>query len=314
MEGRGRHPSWGAKPRWSRWHTRPPRWSWPGRATVGDRLRRRGVVPPTRHRRRIGHPGQPTTLRAAPHEGWRAEVTGQCPTGDGRYGDPVPVAAGDRRVRRGGQALSATRVAEATPVCTRRFNACGVPKRRRTDHGGPVATTTRGRLAHRSAWWVRLGIFPALIAPGTPQPNGRHARRPRTRKAATTRPPARTRRAQPRPCERCREACHGQPPHEALDRQPPAACDDPSPRQMPNSWPPLEDPDRVEGRDVRANGGSRGHPQGVNVSQTCLGAYVGLEDIDEGLWPVDFGPLTLGRRLARHLRIEDVYGRLQRHR
>jgi hypothetical protein len=83
---------------------------------------------------------------------------------------------------------------------------------------------------------------------------------------------------------------------------------------MPNSWPRLEYPDRFEVRDVSANGGIRWNHPWVNVSHTGIGAYGGLEDIDDGIWHVDFGPLTLGRLLERHLRIEDVYGRLTRHR
>ena len=43
------------------------------------------------------------------------------------------------------------------------------------------------------------------------------------------------------------------------------------------------------------------------------GEYVGLEEIDEGIWNVYFGPLKLGRLHERHRRIEDEYGRLTRH-
>jgi putative transposase len=224
------------------------------------------------------------------------------------------VADGDRRVLLGCQALSSTRVAEAKPVFTRLFKAFGLPKRIRTDNGVPCATNTLGRLSQLSAWWVRLGIFPERIEPGTPQQNGRHARRHRTLKADTTRPPARTRRAQQRRCDRFREEFNGQRPHEALDMQPPASGDDPSPRQMPNRLPALEYPDRFEVRDVSAKGGIRWHHQWVNVSHVCVGAYVGLEEIDDGLWNVYFGPLTLGRLLERHRRLEDAYGRLKRRR
>jgi putative transposase len=306
MEGRGRHPAWGAKTRWSLLPTRQPRGSWPGRSTGCEILRRRGLVPQTRHRRLIGHPGKPTTLIAAPTEVWRADCHGPCQTGDGLSGDPLTGAAGYRRVRRGGQTLASTRVAEATPVCTRLFNAFGFPKRLRPDTGVPLATNPLGRRSPLSAWWVRRGICPERIAPGQPPQNGRPERRPRTLKADTTRPPARTRRAQPRQVERFREACNGPRPHEALDLPPPASCDDPSPRPMPTRWPPLDDPDRFAVRDVSAHGGIRwNHPWG-NVSQTCIGAYVGLEAIDAGIWHVSFGPLTRGRRLERHRRIEEV--------
>jgi len=46
----------------------------------------------------------------------------------------------------------------------------------------------------------------------------------------------------------------------------------------------------------------------------CVGEYVGLEEIDDGIWNVYFGPLKLGRLRERRMRIEDEYGRLYRHR
>ena len=82
---------------------------------------------------------------------------------------------------------------------------------------------------------------------------------------------------------------------------------------MPNKLPPLEYPDRFEVRYVSANGaGIRWNKRWVNVSITCVGEYVGLEEIDDGVWNVYFGPLKLGRLLERHMRIEDEFGRLKR--
>ena len=52
----------------------------------------------------------------------------------------------------------------------------------------------------------------------------------------------------------------------------------------------------------------------MNVSIVCVGEYVGLEEIDDGIWNVYFGPLKLGRLHERRMRIEDAYGRLYRHR
>ena len=42
------------------------------------------------------------------------------------------------------------------------------------------------------------------------------------------------------------------------------------------------------------------------------GEYVGLEEVDDGLWDVYFGPLKLGRMIERILRIEDDKGRTVR--
>jgi putative transposase len=314
IELRQHHPAWGAKQRRAMLQKRQPRWPLPARSTVGALFSRHGLVPKTRPRRPIGHPGQPPSLLLAPHAGGSADVKGHFTTGGGLYGDPLTVADGYSRFRLGCHALASTRVAEAKPVFTRSFKAFGLPQRLRTDNGGPWATNTLGRLSHRSAWWVRLGLLPACLEPGTPQQNGRHERMHRTLKAATTRPPARTRRAQPLKFEPFREEFNGQRPHEALDMRTPAACYAPASRQMPTTRPPLEYPDRVEVRYVRAHGGIRWHHRGVHVSHVCVGQYVGLEDIDDGGWNVAFGPLKLGRFLERHRRLAEAYGRRKRRR
>jgi hypothetical protein len=102
--------------------------------------------------------------------------------------------------------------------------------------------------------------------------------------------------AQPQPCNHCREAFHHAHPPEAVALHPPASCEAPTPREIPNTRPPATYPDRFEGRDVSATGGIRWtHPWG-NLTITCARAYVGIEDIDDGVWNVDCGPLIPGRR------------------
>jgi putative transposase len=314
IELRQHHPSWGAKKLLSILQKRHPRWPLPARSTVCDIFSRHGLVPKTRHRRHIGHPGKPTSLILAPNDVWSADFKGHFKTGDGLYCYPLTVADGYSRFLLGCHALSSTGVAEAKPVFTRLFKEFGLPKRIRTDNGVPFATNTLGRLSQLSAWWVRLGILPEFIEPGKPQQNGRHERMHRTLKAETTRPPAHTRRAQQRKFECFREEFNFQRPHEALDMRTPAACYAPSSRKMPNKLPPLEYPDRFEVRYVSANGGIRWNHRWANVSHVCVGEYVGLEEIDDGVWNVYFGPLKLGRFLERHMRIEDAYGRLKRRR
>jgi putative transposase len=312
LEARHRHPSWGGKKLLALLHKRHPRWLLPGRSTACDILSRHGMVPTRRHRRRIGHPGKPTTRILAPNDVWGADYKGQFRTGDGRYCYPLTVTDGFSRYLLGCQGLPSTAVAGAKPVFTRLFHEYGLPTRIRTDNGVPFATTTLARLSKLSAWWVRLGILPEFIEPGRPDQNGRHERMHRTLKAETTRPAAGNLAAQQRRFNDFREEFNEERPHEALDQQTPAACYVPSARAMPATVPPLEYPDRFEVRYVSANGGIRWNRRWVNVSTVCIGEYVGLEEIDDGIWNVYFGPLKLGRLLERHLRIEDAYGRLRR--
>jgi transposase InsO family protein len=176
LEARRRHPSWGAKKLLAILGKRHPTWPWPGRSTVCELLSRNGLVPKKRHRRRIGHPGKPTTLIAAPNDVWTADFKGHFKTGNGRYCYPLTVADGYSRYLLGCQALLSTAVGEAKPVFARLFKEFGLPQRIRTDNGVPFATNTLARLSQLSAWWVRLGILPELIEPGKPQQNGRHER------------------------------------------------------------------------------------------------------------------------------------------
>ena len=74
---------------------------------------------------------------------------------------------------------------------------------------------------------------------------------------------------------------------------------------MPDRLPALEYPDRFEVRYVSANGGIRWTRRWVNVSRVCIGEYVGLDEIDDGIWTVYFGSLKPGRLNERHMRIED---------
>ena len=313
LEVRRRHPSWGAKKLLTIVHKRHPRWDLPGRSTVCDILSRNGMVPKQRNRRRIGHPGKPTSLILAPNDTWCADFKGEFKTRDGVYCYPLTVTDGYSRYLLGCQALHSTAVVGAKPVFTQLFREYGLPKRIRTDNGVPFATNTLARLSRLSAWWVRLGVLPELIELGKPQQNGRHERMHKTLKAEATKPPAGNLPAQQRKFNRFREEFNNERPHEALDQQTPASVFAPSPREMPDKLPALDYPDRFEVRYVSANGGIRWNRAWVNVSIVCAGEYVGLEEIDNGIWNVYFGPLKLGRLHERHMRIEDAYGRLKRH-
>jgi transposase InsO family protein len=313
VELRTHHPSWGAKKLLAVLERRHRGWELPARSTTCEILKRQGLVVGKRNRRRIGHPGKPTTQILSPNDCWCADFKGQFKTVDGIYCYPLTVTDGYSRFLLGCQALKSTRVDESKPVFTRLFKEHGLPTRIRTDNGVPFATNTLARLSQLSAWWVRLGVMPELIEPGKPQQNGRHERMHRTLKAETTRPPANSRLAQQRKFDRFQHEFNFERPHEALDMQTPASVYRDSPREMPDRLPPIEYPDRYEVRYVSANGGIRWKCDWVNVSMTCAGEYVGLEEIDDGVWNVYFGPLKLGRLLERHMRIEDAFGRLKRH-
>jgi putative transposase len=77
LDARRRHPHWGGKKLLALLHKQHPRWSLPGRSTACDILKRHGMVPLRRQRRRLGHPGKPTTAILAPNDVWSADYQGQ---------------------------------------------------------------------------------------------------------------------------------------------------------------------------------------------------------------------------------------------
>ena len=97
LDARRRHPTWGAKKLLTLVHKRHPCWDLPGRSTVCDILSRNGMIPKQRRRRRIGHPGKPTSVILAPNDVWSADFKGQFKTGDGIYCYPLTVTDGFSR-------------------------------------------------------------------------------------------------------------------------------------------------------------------------------------------------------------------------
>ena len=312
LELRHRRPTWGARKLIAYLAKRHPDWPLPARSAVCELLKRRGLVRRKRARRTIGHPGKPSTLVVAPNQIWCADFKGQFRMGNGRYCYPLTVTDQYSRYLLGCHGLPSTAVDGAKPVFHRLFQEHGLPQYIRTDNGVPFATNTLARLSRLSAWWVRLGVLPQLIEPGRPQQNGRHERMHRTLKDETTRPAAAAMRSQQLKFDRFRKIFNEERPHEALEQCTPASVYQASPREMPSKLPPLEYPDRYEVRYVSANGGIRWNNQWVNVSTTCIGEYVGLEEIDDGVWNLYYGALRLGRFYERKMKIEDAYGRLNR--
>jgi len=313
LEARRHHPTWGAKKLLKILSARQPNCDWPSRTTVCDILARHGLIKKPRRRRLIGHPGKPTSIITAPNQIWSADFKGHFKTRDGYYCYPLTVADGFSRYLLGCQALLSTSCTDAKPVFRRLFQEFGLPQRIRTDNGVPFATVSLARLSTLSAWFIRLGIMPELIEPGKPQQNGRHERMHRTLKAEATRPPAANHRSQQRTFNRFRNEFNNERPHEALALETPATLYQPSTRPYPARLPPLEYPAHFETRYVSYNGGFRWNCAWIHLSLTCAGEYVGLEEIDNGIWNVYFGPLRLGRLSEQHMRIEDAYGSLWRH-
>jgi putative transposase len=136
-------------------------------------------------------------------------------------------------------------------------------------------------------------VLPERITPGKPQENGRLERLHLTLLQDTASPPAATLRAQAARFRDFRATYNQDRPHAALGNATPAECYAPSPRRWDGV---LRSPEPAVDavRRVKSNGLIRWHGVLVYISEALAGEPIGLDEGDDGLWTVRYGPILLG--------------------
>lgn len=305
-----RFPNWGPKKLLVMLHSNYPEWEVPSRTTVYNILKKEGLVKSRRTRRHLITGIRPFATASAPNDVWSADFKGQFITRDRSLCYPLTVMDQVSRFLLSCRITTGTCLDETKAEFERLFYEYGLPKRIRTDNGVPFASVSDCGLSRLSIWWLRLGITPERIEPGKPQQNGRHERMHRTLKMEAINPPAQTRKQQQELFDTFRAAYNNQRPHEAIGMQVPASIYYRSQRHMPDKPPLIDYPGHFHLALVNHNGCIC--RQGRYVYITCLlkGEIVGLEEIDNGVFDVYFGPLKLGLLKERVLSKKDRYARL----
>jgi putative transposase len=289
------HPDWGPGKVLDYLEDRQPNLCLPAVSTAGSILDRHGLVERRRTRRVLKHPGGPVLRPLAPNEVVTADFKGQFRTRDGRYCYPVTIADSFSRYLLACQALSSTRTEEARPVFERLFRAVGLPEVIHTDNGSPFSSTGLHGLCALSVWWIRLGIQHQLSRPGKPQDNGAHERMHRTLKRATARPPEANLEQQQRRFDAFRQEFNEERPHDALGGKPPARIWKPSSRPYPAKILGPQYPGHYEKRRVSSAGCIRFKTHVLFISQAIKQEWIGLDEIDNGVWSVYFYDVLLAR-------------------
>lgn len=295
IAARKKHPRWGPRKLldWLRW--RQPDLELPAPSTAGELLRREGLSQRERRRRRWRHPGPPRRELFSPNDLWTADFKGQFRTRDGMYCYPLTIADQASRYLLRCQALTSTRTAETKPVMERLFREIGLPSAIRTDNGVPFASTGIHGLCALNVWWIRLGIAHQRIQPSHPEQNGVHERMHRTLKAETTRPPAANRRAQQRAFDRFRVEFNEERPHDALGGRAPGTVWSPPSRAYPSRLQGPEYPGHYQTRFVSNAGTFRFQCQQLFISNALQQDWIGLEEVDGGVWAIYFYDVLLAR-------------------
>jgi transposase InsO family protein len=280
-----------------------PEVAWPAASTIGDILKREGLVEARRRRRRAIAQGEIVAPATAANEEWSIDFKGWFRTADGTRCDPLTITDAASRY------LIEVRIVEPTwagvrGAMERVFEEIGLPDAIRSDNGSPFGSTGAGGLSALSVWWLKLGVEPRYIPPSSPQDNGRHERMHRTLKAQTSKPAAANASAQQARFDRFRRHYNEERPHEALEQTPPATRWQPPDCTLPAH---LDDPwydANHEVRRVRPLGDIKWRGEHVFIGEAFAGELVGIAEHETGASIVrfchrDLGVIDRDRRFLR---------------
>ena len=303
------HPRWGPRKLLNLMERHDPEQHLPAISTAAHILSREGLVKPRRRYRRA-HPGCPKNQPQGPNDIWAADYKGQFRLKNGDYCFPLTVSDLSSRFVLGCDAHPAISLERSFKHFRHVFETYGLPNRIRTDNGVLFASNALARLSQLSVWFIKLGIYPELIEPGKPQQNGVHERMHRTLKQDATIPPASSMRGQQRKFDRFLEEFNQERPHEALGMKRPGEVYQPSIRSMPNRIEPYEYPSHYLVRRVSRSGTIRVFHNQIFVSNTLQEDYVGLEEVDDGVYDLYFCFYQIGRYELRSNKIHDIVSKV----
>lgn len=267
--------------------------AWPAASTIGDILKREGLVERRRRRRRAIGQREIAAQAGVPNEEWAIDFKGWFRTIDGTRCDPLTITDAASRY------LIEVRIVEPTfagvrGALERVFDEIGLPDAIRSDNGAPFGSSGPGGLSALSAWWLRLGVEPRYIRPASPQDNGRHERMHRTLKESTSTPAARSAHEQQIRFDGFRRHYNEERPHEALGQVPPAKRWRPPCRSLPRRLDePWYDADH-QVRRVRPTGQIKWRGDLVFIGEALKGQLIGLAEHDIGGHIVRFCGRDLG--------------------
>ncbi len=291
---RRKYPSWGPRKLRARLTLDHPDIKWPAASTIGDILKREGLVRPRKLRKRVPPMAHPFREVLAPNDVWCIDFKGWWKTGDGKRVLPFTVTDAMSRYLLVCEAVEHPDFETVWASLTRAFREYGLPKAIRSDNGPPFGAVAAAGLSRLGVNFVRMGIMPERITPGKPQENGRHERMHQTLKRDAATPPSETLKAQLARLEAFRRIYNHERPHEALGQIPPARVYTPSPRlwdgklRAPNYW------NATTTRMVRICGSILWHKKELFVSEVLRRQRVGLFEIGDEHFEVRYGPILLG--------------------
>ena len=267
---------------------------WPASSTMGEWLKKRGLVKERKRRLRVPPYTEPFQSCQGPNAVWSADFKGQFFTRDGKLCYPLTVSDNYSRYLLACQGLPGPRYQPTKKVLESAFREYGLPHAIRVDNGTPFASRGIGGLSRLSIWWIQLGIIPERIDKGRPQQNSRHERMHRTLKAEAIGLKALNIKEQQKRFDWfCFDYNHNRP-HESLNQEPPAKHYQKSNRIY------VEKPIRPEYdhgfiiRRVCSGGDIKLYGRRYYLTELLFGQDVGLKETADGLLTIYYSFQSIG--------------------
>lgn len=270
-----------------------PNGSWPAISTIGDILKKHGLVKQRRYRRKAPAYTHPFSECTSANQVWSADYKGQFRLGNGKYCYPLTITDNYSRFLLSCDGMYRPMLKETKNYFEKAFYLYGLPDAIKTDNGKPFAGNGLGGLSQLSIWWLKLGILPERIKPGHPEQNGRHERMHRTLKEATALSPEKNLRKQQEKFNAFIQEYNHERPHAALDKKCPGDVYTSSTRPLPSRVPEMTYPNHFEIRFVRSNGEIKWGNKKYYVSELLYKEPVGIEVIEDGIVAIYYSRLKL---------------------
>ena len=306
LDLRREHPRWGARKLQVYLQEKYSRRKWPAASTIGDLLKREGLIMDRKVRRKTPPYTQPFAEAKEPNQVWCMDFKGWFLTGDGERVDPFTLSDASSRYLLRCQAVEKTNSEQVRGILEASFREYGLPERIRSDNGAPFASRAIAGLSRIAVYLMKLGIVPERIQAGHPEQNGRHERMHRTLEEETARPPAANRRLQQRAFHWFRKEYNEERPHEALGQKTPASCYRSSARSYPARIREPEYGSSMQVRRINLRGGFSWKHEKVFLTEALIGEPVGLEPVDERYFTIYFAQFPLGQFDSHQMQVEPL--------
>ncbi len=273
---------------------RHPEIKFPAISTIAYWLKKEGLVEERKKRRHVPPYTQPFSECLAPNDVWSIDYKGQFYMKNNHVCYPLTVSDNFSRFILGCDALRGPRYVPTRYCLEKIFCEYGLPYAIRSDNGTPFASRCIGGLSRLMVWLILLGIIPERIDKGCPQQNSRHERMHRTLKSDALDPVARDLREQQKAFDVYRHEFNYDRPHESLNDQTPGEYYKKSNRPyVKHPHPPEYGHDYIV-RQVRHNGEIKFQGRMFFITESLAGLPVGLREIADGLWRLQFSFYALG--------------------